>query len=768
MSIAASDISLQVVERKAMRPSGRSSIDACLRITNNSEESLDQGWRLYYSLGLTPRAEEQRVQQVSVEGRYGYLAPTESWKPLAPGEAIDIPIENWLFNGMPLRSQQGFHFVFASAGDNRPEPALPVTLAPSLLPIETLPNSWITDMSPSCDVAPDTASDRWRRQSAIDASAAPQVIIPMPAEPQIETARVKGSGLNPSDQNLLSSLAAFFTPDGIPVQVQIETSKRPEAYRLQITTESINITAGSGAGVFYAAQSLRQLIDSANSGGSEGISVPCGDIIDSPAFTHRGLFLDLARHAVSPAAIRQVIRAMSAYKMNVLQLGISNDEGFRLEIPGIPELTHVAARRSFHANSEDGRPRALYPAWGDGPEETQGFLSGEEFVQLLRLAAEHHVNIILELNLPGHANAMIRAMAASGRYQVLDPEDKSIHRSAQGYTHNVMNVCLPGTYALAADILETIAGYYRQAGVPLRALHLGGDEVPAGAWLDSPVVRQSSIWNTRWQLDNEADRAAATQALSQHYASEITKLAAAIMPGVKLGFWHEMSPALPADADTYVTGWTTETGDRDLVEAVLDRGQRLVIANASFLYLDMPYTLSSEEPGLPWAAYIDESLIYHFSPLANWAITEGQRDQVLGLQAQLWSETIYSEERMFYHLFPRLLSVAERAWATENSTRNWSGFASALGKRELSYLESLNIPFRVPPPGADIVADKIEACTAFPGLVIRYTLDGSEPDSTSMTYNTPVTSDTADVLKMAAFTLSGKTRSRTTTLPGDF
>ncbi|MEL0066611.1 MAG: family 20 glycosylhydrolase, partial [Gammaproteobacteria bacterium] len=391
-----------------------------------------------------------------------------------------------------------------------------------------------------------------------------------------------------------------------------------------------------------------------------------------------------------------------------------------------------------------------------------------EFVQLLRLAAEHHVNIILELNLPGHANAMIRAMAASGRYQVLDPEDKSIHRSAQGYTHNVMNVCLPGTYALAADILETIAGYYKQAGVPLRALHLGGDEVPAGAWLDSPVVRQSSIWDTRWQLDNEADRAAATQALSQHYASEITKLAAAIMPGVKLGFWHEMSPALPADADTYVTGWTTETGDRDLVEAVLDRGQRLVIANASFLYLDMPYTLSSEEPGLPWAAYIDESLIYHFSPLANWAITEGQRDQVLGLQAQLWSETIYSEERMFYHLFPRLLSVAERAWATENSTRNWSGFASALGERELSYLESLNIPFRVPPPGADIVADKIEACTAFPGLVIRYTLDGSEPDSTSMTYNTPVTSDTADVLKMAAFTLSGKTRSRTTTLPGDF
>ena len=768
MSISASDISLQVVERKAMRPGSRSNIDACLRIANNGEESLDQGWRLYYSLGLTPRAEEQRVQQVRVEGRYGYLTPTESWKPLAPGDAIDIPIENWLFNGMPLRSQQGFHFVFASAGDNRPEPALPVTLAPSLLPIETLPNNWIRDMSPSCDVAPDTASDRWRRQSAIDVSAAPQVVIPMPAEPQIENTKVKGSGLNPSDQNLLSSLAAFFTPDGIPVQVQIETGKPPEAYRLQITTESIDIKAGSEAGVFYAAQSLRQLIDSAKSGSNEGISVPCGDIIDSPAFTHRGLFLDLARHAVSPAAIRQVILAMSAYKMNVLQLGISNDEGFRLEIPSIPELTEVAARRSFRANSADGRPRALYPAWGDGPEEIQGFLSGEEFVQLLRLAAEHHVNIILELNLPGHANAMIRAMAATGRYQLLDPDDKSIHRSAQGYTQNVMNVCLPGTYALAADIFETIAGYYRQARVPLRALHLGGDEVPAGAWLDSPVVRQSSIWNTRWQLDNEADRAAATQALSQHYASEITKLAVAIIPGVKLGFWHEMSPALPADADTYVTGWTTETGDRDLVEAVLDRGQRLVIANASFLYLDMPYTLSSEEPGLPWAAYIDESLIYHFSPLANWAITEGQRDQVLGLQAQLWSETIYSEERMFYHLFPRLLSVAERGWVAESSTRNWSGFASALGKRELSYLESLNIPFRVPPPGVHIVADKIEASSAFPGLVIRYTLDGSEPDSASMTYNTPVTSDTTDVLKMAAFTPSGKTRSRTTTLPGDF
>ena len=459
---------------------------------------------------------------------------------------------------------------------------------------------------------------------------------------------------------------------------------------------------------------------------------------------------------------------MSAYKMNVLQLGISNDEGFRLEIPRVPELTDVGARRSFHADKEDGTPRALFPAWGDGPEEIQGFLSGAEFVALLKFAAQHHVSIVLELNLPGHANAMIRAMAASGRYQVLDPEDQSIHRSAQGYTHNVMNVCLPGTYALAADILEAIAGYYQQAEVPVRALHLGGDEVPAGAWLDSPIVRQSSAWNPDWQLDEEADRAAATFALNQYYASEITELADRIMPGVKLGFWHEMSPALPTEADTYVTGWTTETGDRDLIEAVLGRGQRLVIANASFLYLDMPYSLSPKEPGLPWAAYIDESLIYHFSPLANWAITTEQQAQVMGLQAQLWSETIYSEALMFYHLFPRLLSVAERGWSDETSAREWSRFASALGKREFAYLEELEIPFRVPPPGAIREAGEIEANTAFPGLVIRYTLDGSEPDGESMTYNTPVTLGPADVLKMAAFTPSGKTRSRTTTLPGDF
>lgn len=768
MTVAASDISLQVVEHEAIGPEGSSTIDACLRIANHGDEPLDQGWRLYYSLGLTPRAEEQRVQQVRIEGRYGYLEPTESWRPLEPGDAIEIPIENWLFNGMPLRSKQGFHFVFASAGDNRPEPAPPITLAPSLLPVKTLPNEWIRDMSPSCDVEPDTASHRWHKQSAIDANAAPQSIIPAPAESEITTATVQGSGLTPSDPALLSTLAEFFTPDGIPVQVKIETGKPPEAYHLQVTAKRIDITAGSEGGAFYAAQSLRQLIDSAEGDRGKSISLPCGDILDAPAFAHRGLFLDLTRHAVSPAAIRQVIRAMSAYKMNVLQLGISNDEGFRLEIPGLPELTDVGARRAFHADSEDGTPRALFPAWGDGPEESQDFISGDEFVQLLKFAAEHHVNLVLELNLPGHANAMIRAMAASGRYQVLDSNDQSTHRSAQGYTHNVMNVCLPGTYALAADILQAIAGYYKQADVPLRALHLGGDEVPAGAWLNSPAVHQSSIWNADWQLDEEADRAAATLALNQHYASEITKLADRIMPGVELGFWHEMSPALPTDADTYVTGWTTETGDRDLIEAVLDRGQRLVIANASFLYLDMPYALSSEEPGLPWAAYIDESLIYHFSPLANWGITERQRDQVQGLQAQLWSETIYSEEIMFYHLFPRLLSVAERGWAAETSMRNWPAFTSALGTRELNYLETLEIPFRVPPPGAAKVADKIEANTAFPGLVIRYTLDGSEPDSGSMTYNAPVTLASADVLKMAAFTPSGKTRSRTTTLPGDF
>ncbi len=422
------------------------------------------------------------------------------------------------------------------------------------------------------------------------------------------------------------------------------------------------------------------------------------------------------------------------------------------------------------------RQKTLYPAWGDNHERYGGFLGSAEFIDLLRYAAAHHVEIIPEFNLPGHANALLRSLDACDRYVLNDDGDRSTYKSAQGYTANVVNVCLPDTYRLAGDVLGAISAMYQSAGVPFSCIHFGGDETPEGAWLDSPVCRQSKVWQQQWDMNDPEDRKAANSTLMSHHYSQITQVAESIVPGIRTGFWHEMSShAIDAscNARRYFNGWTTEAADRNIVDDLLADSQLLVISNASYLYLDMPHGLHADEPGLPWAAYISTSHIYHFDPLACWQIEDAQKDLVLGLQAQLWSETIYTPELMDYYVFPRLLAVAERCWNQTPDPANWSSFAAALGNREMPFLFTVDAKFRVPPPGAKIENDMLLVNTEVPGLEIRFSVDGTRPDINSPRYTGPVKLESlkvspGDVLQLATFLPASTLHSRTVsvTIPG--
>ena len=733
MALSGEDLELQIVER----PGKDGETSAYLIIRNGGSEALDRHWRLYFSLGLKPGDDEARVRRVIVDGRYGYLEPDE-WEPLPPESAVEIPIENWVFNRMPMRARQGFHVTILLDGGNRDEPVLPRVLPPVLLPLTKLENTFIPALSPSSDIefqSPEHTFEKNLRSLLPDPGL---TILPSVNSFKPVGGTASGSGFEFDHEELEKVLPAG---QGIRVSVTVDPDLSAEAYILNISETGTDIQAGSSRGVYYGAQTLRQLITTTDN----KVSIPCCRIRDKTDFEHRGLFIDIARHFQSADDLKKVIRAMSAYKMNRLQLGISNDEGWRLEIEGLPELTEVGARRSFFATGADGRPTGLYPAWGDGPEEDHRFLTRQAFANLINFAAKHHVDIIVELNLPAHANALIRAMEASGRYRIIDPLDESTHRSAQGYSDNVVNVSEPDTYVLIEQLITGISDCYRAAGVPMKRIHLGGDEVPEGAWQASPVCA-----------------GAGTATLLETYTEKVLAIIEAVSPGTRVGFWHEMSPYLPTDAKTYITGWTTEAMDRNLIQDVLAKGQKLVIANASFLYLDMPYGLHADEPGLPWAAYIDSERIYDFDPLGCWDITGDQVRQVPGIQAQLWSETITTPELMDYHLFPRLLAVAERAWRAEPSPDGWPGFAHALGSRELPFLASLGIAFRLPPPGARIIDGKLHANVAFPGLVIRYTTDGSDPTADSSRYTGPLA--LTSTIRLASFTETGDTGGRTITI----
>ena len=180
-----------------------------------------------------------------------------------------------------------------------------------------------------------------------------------------------------------------------------------------------------------------------------------------------------------------------------------------------------------------------------------------------------------------------------------------------------------------------------------------------------------------------------------YHHKKITEIVDQISPGIQTGFWHDMSAAgKENNHNDYYNVWLTSDAKTETISSILEREQSLVISNASFLYLDMPYTKQFDEPGLPWAGCVDTKSIYHFNPFDSWGLKANQSCQVLGIQAQLWSETVFSAELMDYYTFPRLLAVAERAWNSTSKSDRWALFRRALTTRELPHLDTLGVKYR--------------------------------------------------------------------------
>lgn len=686
----ASDLAVQIIEQEA-----GDSIITFLQITNRSDGLIGREWRLYFSLGLSPVAEERRVTQTILDGRYGFLEPSGQWQALEPGGSIKIQIENWLFSGMQLVARQGFHLTQLINGSERLLGA-PVLLEPDLIPLTSPRNAWVSDPDLPTDSLPTDTLPTDQGLPAPSESPSGE-IVPAIKEQVLSSGEIHATRLHLADTSLNSEatylrkllLQMGVFGKGTPIYLSIEPSLEP-LYELDTATEGINIVGRDEQAVFYGIQTFRQLIRLQET----GCSFPRIQVADTPDFEHRAFFLDIARHHQPLAQIKKTIEVMSTYKMNRLQLGISNDEGWRLEIQPVPELTIIGGTRSYHRQNPDGTLRALYPAWGDDHFDYDGFISRNEFIDLLWHAKKHHVEVILEFNLPGHANAIIQSLSQTDRWQLTDPEDASVYRSAQGYTGNVINVGMSDNYRLAKVILEEIKTMYDAAEMPMSRIHFGGDEVPEGAWLNSPACRRLPVWNPAWDIDKPEQAREATQALMAYHFEQMTGIAEEVSPGIQTGFWHEMGTSGSGNSNSYYNAWLTADADISLIDSLLDRGQNLVISNASFLYLDMPYAMHPDEPGLPWAGYVNTKSIYNFDPLDCWGLTADQSTHVLGIQAQLWSETVFTSALMDYYTFPRLLAVAERAWNKRPTQDHWPLFRQALITRELPHLGKLGVKYR--------------------------------------------------------------------------
>ena len=545
-----------------------------------------------------------------------------------------------------------------------------------------------------------------------------------------------------------------------------------EAYNLKVDAKGVTIEASEGAGAFYALQSIKSILTASQLKGEGEIALPYLEVKDEPRFEYRGFMMDIARNFKDLSTIKKYIDVMGQYKINKLHLHFIDDEGWRLEIPSLPELTEIGSKRSPYY--QDGT--SIQPAYGSGTQVKEGhFLTKAQFQELLKYAASKYITIIPEIETPGHARAAIKSMETrynrlmkagktkeAEEFLLYEAADKSEYSSAQYWDDNVMNPALPSVYHFLDVVLEDIKKMYEEVGLKLQVVSMGGDEVPAGSWEKSPAIQELM----------KKEGLSTVYDVWPYYVRKVNEICAS--KGVIMEGWEEFGMVNKGkgmvvneqltNLNMQLDVWNNVIGGghEDLVYKLANAGYKTIFISAANFYLDMVWDKDFREHGLKWAAISD---LYHsFSLLpedffSNMAITEpGQKlekdyiaskvrltekgkSNLLGVKAALWAETVLDPERMDYMIFPRLYALSERAWAPKRTwepearfdkkafAQSYADFVNKVGLHELPKLELIadGFNYRLPSVGVSQKADKLLANIEYPGFDIYYTEDGTEP-----------------------------------------
>jgi hexosaminidase len=524
----------------------------------------------------------------------------------------------------------------------------------------------------------------------------------------------------------------------------------PEAYRLVVTPALVSISAADGAGVFYGIQSLQSLLPGkAWASIHPSLKIQAVEVFDAPQFPVREFMLDVSRNFQTKKEIMRILDLMALYKLNIFHFHLTDDEGWRIAIPGLPELTGMAAKRGYPFN--DGHQ--LHPSYGSGPDGDHspgtGYYSVEEFVAILKYASERHIRVIPEIESPGHARAAVLAMnnryqkfmktgnyAEAEQYLLSDPLDNSVYMSNQYYNDNVMNVALPSVYTFMEKVIDEIGIMYKKAGIQLTIFHVGGDEVPSGSWEKSPVAIA---------LMDHDSTAKNTKMLWRNYFTRIKELLK--KRGISMYGWEELATGTQNSDHSHIVvvnqdfirdgvqldAWWNIFGKEDAGYTLANAGYKVVLCPVDYFYFDLAYNKSFKEPGDAWVGYLGLRKVFSFIPYNFYKYTKSDMDgapltpgyfdskdtltqygrsHIMGLQAAMWEENIASPGLLEYMLLPRLLAMAERAWTREPAWAaekdsvlsnkefqdDWSLFLNVLSKKELPKLKSYNggYQYRVP------------------------------------------------------------------------
>ena len=562
-------------------------------------------------------------------------------------------------------------------------------------------------------------------------------------------------------------------------------STNREYYSLRVHDGEITILGGTQAALMNGVKTLVAALDH-----SKGHRLQNCFVIDWPDFGYRGVMLDIARNfVIKPADYKRIIDLLAYYKINVIQFHFTDDEAWRLEIPGFPELTQVASRRGATL-TEDGFLAQIFDGNGNPDDMTQsanGFFTRAEFIDLLRYAWARGIRIIPEIETPGHARAAIVAMKNRAKhspnaeqFRLWDDKNESVYTSAQSYHDNVLNVASDDVYRFIDRVVAELQLMYKEAGLKLEIVHLGGDEVANGAWSKSPDVQALM---QREGLKDQHD-------VHAYYLKRVSALLEARK--IRVEGWQEVGldntpeyNALMAPRVAGVNAWSTVGSRSDVPYRLANDGYPVILSNVTNFYMDMGYSWHQNEQGLHWGGKVDEFDAWSALPANVYAsartavdgtpiniTTAGDNkvklekpENIIGVQAQLWGETLRCFDQVQYLLLPKMMGVAERAWtAIPEWSKDLSNVAAynearhqynlKIGTRELPLLHGMGYNFRVGPPGIKMVDGMLHINTQYPDELVTYTLDGSEPaiDSPRWTAPVPLKSQ-PQVIKAKAFYL---------------
>jgi len=508
------------------------------------------------------------------------------------------------------------------------------------------------------------------------------------------------------------------------------TITNPEGYRLTITEKLVTISAKESVGMYRAVETIRQLlpaeIENKSGKKTKSVILPALSITDYAAYSWRGMHLDVSRHFFSMSYLKKFIDIMALYKMNKLHLHLTDDQGWRIEIKKYPKLTEQGAWRTFDKNDSACMKRSKnnpdfaidteHIIHKDGKTLYGGFYTQQQMKGLVVYAAARHIDIIPEIDMPGHMMAAITAypfLTCNGENKFGELFSKPICP------------CNESTFEFAENVFSEIMDIF-----PSKYIHIGGDEVDRSDWAKSDACK------ALMQREGIKD----LPALQSYFINRMEKFFNS--KGRKLIGWDEVIEGgiSPTALIMYWRGWVPDAP----VKAVKN-GNTVIMAPGEPLYFD-------NQPD-QYSLY----KIYHFNPIPA-KLNEQEAKNIIGAQAELWSENLPSEKRTDYMYMPRMTALSELLW-----TNKQADYDSYLERLQLNYkrLEVLNVHYRLPDlPGiinenVFTDADTLDVKKPLPQMRIFYTTDGTLPKTTSQKLKAPLIIKQSQVIKLAAFMPNG-------------